>query len=164
MNDPYKPPQSELDTEVSEGLKLASRGTRLLGAFLDGIFTGIPMIGLAFYLGIYDNMTPEGALPFKYQLLASLFGIGFFMLVNGYLIYKRGQTVGKMICRTRVVTLEGKQVSGNTYVFLRLLPIWVASQIPVMGGVVGLVDALLIFRKERNCLHDDIAKTRVIDI
>ena len=36
--------------------------------------------------------------------------------------------------------------------------------IPVLGNLISLVDAILIFREEHNCLHDDIAKTRVVRV
>jgi uncharacterized RDD family membrane protein YckC len=36
--------------------------------------------------------------------------------------------------------------------------------IPVVGRLINLVDPLLIFGKERRCLHDLIADTIVVDI
>ena len=39
---------------------------------------------------------------------------------------------------------------------------WILGQLPLVGGFIGLIDALLIFREEKNCLHDDLAGTRVI--
>ena len=34
----------------------------------------------------------------------------------------------------------------------------------VAGGFISFIDSILIFRKDRNCLHDDFAKTRVVQI
>ena len=34
--------------------------------------------------------------------------------------------------------------------------------VPFVGGLVSLVDALLIFRDDRRCLHDEIADTIVV--
>ena len=39
---------------------------------------------------------------------------------------------------------------------------WAISIIPVIGSLVGLIDALLIFRDNRRCLHDNIADTMVV--
>ncbi|NLE36732.1 MAG: RDD family protein [Pirellulaceae bacterium] len=85
-----------------------------------------------------------------------------FLLLNGALIYHRGQTLGKLICGTVVVTRDFRRVSGNRYVFLRYLSVVVIGQPPVLGVIFGVADSLAIFRREKNCLHDDIAGTRVI--
>jgi len=38
------------------------------------------------------------------------------------------------------------------------------SQVPQVGGLIGLVDILFIFGKERRCLHDLLAGTRVVNV
>ena len=38
----------------------------------------------------------------------------------------------------------------------------VIALIPVVGWLYGLVDALMIFRDSRKCLHDNIADTIVV--
>lgn len=164
MTNPYQTPEADLFTEVKSEMALASRGLRFAGALIDSLVTALPAIGVAYTMGLYDSMGPDGSMPIRDQVVLGVMGIGIFLLVNGYLIYHRGQTVGKIICGTRVVTLNGEQVSGNTYLFARLLPVWMVSQIPVVGAIFSLVDSLLIFRKDHNCLHDDIAKTRVVMI
>ncbi|WP_144395316.1 RDD family protein [Pleionea sediminis] len=164
MTDPFKTPESDVTQPTNSQLNLANRGLRFLGALLDTIFLMIPVAIIFFLLGFYALMDSDGQLPIFYQIMSFFIGIGVYLMINGYLIYNRGQTLGKLICGTKVVTLEGKQVSGNTYLFLRLLPIWIVSQIPLIGGIITIVDALLIFRKDHNCLHDDIAKTRVVEI
>jgi hypothetical protein len=43
-----------------------------------------------------------------------------------------------------------------------MLPMQVISFIPGVGSIVaGLVDPLFIFGKDKRCLHDYIAKTKV---
>jgi uncharacterized RDD family membrane protein YckC len=167
-----KAPKLDATTETAKGDltdKLASRWLRLWGALLDALFeisTSWLLYQLGFYgyiswllylLGFYDYILSE-------QIMLTIIGISAFLVVNGVLIYKRGQTIGKLICKTKVVTLDGKQVSGNRYLFLRIFPLWIIYQIPIIGGIFAIIDALLIFRKEKNCLHDDIAQTRVIKI
>jgi uncharacterized RDD family membrane protein YckC len=168
MDNPYEPPKFQLEKEKAsthseiDDFNLASRWLRLGGYLLDFLFAGVPAIGLAYLVGVYENMDRAGNLPLADHLVALVIGFSTFMIINGFLIYERGQTVGKLICNTMVVTLDGKQVSGNRYVFLRLLPLWIAVQIPVLGLILELIDLLLIFRKDKNCLHDDIAGTRVV--
>jgi hypothetical protein len=40
----------------------------------------------------------------------------------------------------------------------------VVAMIPVVGGLISLVDIVLIFRRDRRCLHDHIAGTRVLAV
>ena len=141
----------------------ASRWLRLGGAILDSFIVGIPALTAAYLLGLYGSAFFEGRdMDVEAQIIALLIGISFFLSINGVLIYTRGQTLGKVICGTVVVTKDFQQVSGNRYLFLRTLPFWIIEQMPVLGEFFSLADALAIFRPEKNCLHDDIAGTRVI--
>jgi len=40
----------------------------------------------------------------------------------------------------------------------------IAVIVPFIGVLAVLVDALLIFRKQHNTLHDDIADTQVVEV
>jgi hypothetical protein len=42
--------------------------------------------------------------------------------------------------------------------------IQVLSLIPVAGNSIPMIDALMIFRENRHCLHDDFAGTKVIKV
>lgn len=166
MDNAFAPPETDVEprAEDQRGLRLASRWARLGGAIIDTIIMIIPAVGLAFALGLYDGIGADGQMPLDKQLLGAALGIGVYLIINGWTIYSRGQTLGKMAVGIRVVTLGGEQISGNKYVLARLLPIWVVSQLPFIGSILGLVDALLIFRSEKNCLHDDIAQSRVVSV
>lgn len=37
-------------------------------------------------------------------------------------------------------------------------------QLPILGSIFALADALCIFRSRHNTIHDDIAGTKVIDL
>ena len=41
---------------------------------------------------------------------------------------------------------------------------WLAGRVPVVGILLRLVDILAIFRPDRRCIHDHLAKTKVIDL
>ena len=47
---------------------------------------------------------------------------------------------------------------------LRYLLNWFLMMLPFIGGIYGLVDALLIFRASRKCLHDNMADTIVVKV
>jgi len=86
-----------------------------------------------------------------------------FLLVHGYPLATRGQSVGKILVQTRIVSVEdGKILPFSKLIALRYLPLWVAAQIPVVAQIFGLADALFVFRDDRRCIHDLIAGTRVI--
>ena len=87
-----------------------------------------------------------------------------FLILNGYLLFKRGQTIGKVVVKTRIVDLNGNIPSFGKLIVLRyLIFALVSSLIPIIGPFVGL-EVFLIFFKERRCLHDYIAGTRVVDV
>lgn len=141
---------------------LASRWVRLGAATIDGFILFLLFIPV-FFLFFFDRMDEDGNMAFVDNVLMFLIASALFLLVNGALIYRRGQTVGKLALKIKVVDLAGNRVSGNKYYFVRELPITLVQSTPV-GNIVGLIDSLLIFREERNCLHDDLAQTRVVKV
>ncbi|HEY2572923.1 MAG TPA: RDD family protein, partial [Verrucomicrobiaceae bacterium] len=85
-----------------------------------------------------------------------------FLILNGFLLFRKGQTIGKLAMGTKIVGLEGNIPDFGRIYMLRYFLIRLVRQIPILGGLFGLVDALVIFGKDRRCLHDYIAGTRVI--
>ncbi len=161
MNDPYKAPEAELieENHSTQTATLASRSQRFWASIIDSTLMMVP-VGISLYFFSFSSISNLDEI--QTQLSITLIGIVSFMVINGYLIYNYGQTVGKKICKTKVLTDDGVQISGNHYVVKRLLPIWIASQIPFIGQFVSLLDSVLIFRKSKKCLHDDIAGTIVV--
>ena len=154
---------SKSKTSAGKRDPYASRWLRLAGAMIDGII--LCPLAIAFYrLPDWDAMAADWSVNVAVlrQASAVVLGITLFLLIHGWLIYTRGQTVGKLICGTVVVTKDGQQVSGNRYIFCRLVPFWAIGQIPYLGSLVAIADTLAIFRREKNRLADDIAGTRVI--
>ena len=82
--------------------------------------------------------------------------------VNGYLLARNGQTVGKLALGIKIVRSNREKISFGRIIGLRCLPVWIVTSIPLVGGLIGLADILLVFREENNCLHDDIADTKVV--
>jgi uncharacterized RDD family membrane protein YckC len=80
------------------------------------------------------------------------------------MLYRSGQTIGKRALDIAVVRSDGSPVALSRYIFLRVAPMWLLGLIPLVGRFIGLVDPLLIFGKERRCLHDLIADTIVVDV
>ena len=167
---PYQAPPASIDEAINKlppfdrnSVEYASRWLRLRGAFIDFLCT-MPIISAIDYFGV-----PMVFQTIKHEKISlaeiypTLLVMAVFWALNVPLIYTRGQTVGKLICGTVVVDKNDfRQVNGNRYIFLRSLPITLLENIPFIGGFIALADVLAIFRTEKNCLHDDIAGTRVI--
>ena len=97
---------------------------------------------------------------------AALCGMPAYLILNGWLLWTRGQTAGKAAMSLMIVDHQ----TGNRASFRKLL--FVRALIPVVVIAVGLVFSLLwllvlvdfvfIFRKDQRCLHDWVAGTRVV--
>ena len=151
---------------------MASRGQRL-GAFLiDVVITVSITYVLATTLGIeLAPASTEPRPPRGFSLVGYLINMVVMIGVNAVFIFRDGQTIGKMVVGIRVVRTNGDRVNGWRYILLRMLPILscqaIGRAIPAvqfLTGLLVLADALLIFRPEANCLHDDLADTRVIRV
>lgn len=162
----FAPPQAAVaDVQTSsEAGMLASRWRRLGGAIVDSLLLGL----LAWILSL---ITPWNAFdvsgrsnPFThFAFLNQALGLVLFLAVNGYLLATRGQTVAKALLGMRIVRPDGSQADFGRL----LLRYGVGYFFGIVGGIAaiyGLVDALMIFRSNRRCLHDEIAGTMVVRV
>ena len=144
---------------------LASRSKRLAGALIDSFIMMSIMIPVAILAGVFEQVKLGRQMSIGQYIFLFFSGLFFFFAINGFFLAKDGQTVGKKIAGTRVVDFEsGEIISIWKYLGFRLLPIHIASQIPVAGNFIGLVDIIRIFGKDKRCFHDLIAGTKVIDV
>ena len=97
------------------------------------------------------------------QVVLFLMGLLVFAILNGYLLAKRGQTIGKVVVKTRIVDLNGNIPKLDDLLVRRYLVIGLISCIPIIGAPVALLNAVCILGKRRRCLHDYIAGTLVIN-
>jgi uncharacterized RDD family membrane protein YckC len=156
----YAPPRAPVgDTDEGE---LASLGARFAGALIDGILVALLVWP---YLLSTDYMSRAGTgdIGVSDLLGLSLVSMILFLVLHGYLLHKYGQTIGKRIVGTRIVSVTDNQILPLGKIFgLRYVPIQLVSIIPVLGNFLPLADVLFIFREDRRCLHDLIAGTKVI--
>jgi len=86
------------------------------------------------------------------------------LAINAYLLAKDGQTVGKKLVGTRIVANADEQILSFGRVFgLRYPPLSLISQIRLVGSLFCLVNVLFIFRKDKRCIHDLIAGSKVVN-
>jgi uncharacterized RDD family membrane protein YckC len=158
------------DSFQTQDLVLASRAARFWGSLIDAMVIGIPtviVVIVAFFLILQTGVNPE-QITFNEQMALQAAGLIayflLFLLVNGYPLLTRGQTIGKIAMKTRIVDLDGNIPGFTKIVVLRYLVPSLAVQIPLLGNLFGLVDSLFIFGAECRCVHDYIAGTKVINV
>jgi uncharacterized RDD family membrane protein YckC len=142
---------------------LASLENRFFGAFIDGVLQTLIFAPILFISGDISEMIKGNINTSMINWDWFAYSVIIFLVLQGYFLVTRGQSIGKMIVGTRIVDEEGKIPSALKIVGLRHLAIMVINQVPYAGGLFSLVDVLFIFRKDRRCIHDMIAQTIVID-
>ncbi|WP_076924302.1 RDD family protein [Pseudoalteromonas sp. EB27] len=136
----------------------ATRSDRLVAAIVDGIL-GVVCFIPVFMLVWFDNLSQP-----TLTLSAGLLGYGILstLVLHGYLMYQRGQTIGKSLMSIRIENLDGTQASFTTIYFKRMLCMQLLSLVPSVGQfIAGFVNPLFIFGKDKRCLHDHLAGTKV---
>lgn len=141
--------------------ELAGRWIRFAASLIDGVILAA-LIWPVLIFGFGLSFQTLATLGFGAKLLVVAGGFLCYVLVNGYLLHKSGQTVGKKLLGIRVVMLDGSPASLVTLTVMRQLSMQLLTLIPIAGSFAGLLDALFIFGKNRRCLHDLIAGTKVV--
>jgi len=82
----------------------------------------------------------------------SLFLLGYGVLIvlvlHGYLMYQRGQTIGKYCISIRIENVDGTKASFTTIYFNRMLPMQLLLLVPSVRQVIaGVVNPAFIFAK-----------------
>jgi uncharacterized RDD family membrane protein YckC len=145
--------------------ELASRWKRLGGALLDSIIAMVIHFPVIIISGVFKQLSQGQRLTIGQHIFFLFFAIAVFLAVNGYLLAKHGQTVGKKLVGTRIVANDDEQILSFGRVFgLRYLPLFLIAKIPVFSKLFGIIDVLFIFRKDKRCIHDLIAGSKVVNV
>jgi uncharacterized RDD family membrane protein YckC len=129
---------------------LASRVARLLAFAID---LGLIVVVVA----IVYLTAPHATEVQGYVALGGVLFCG--AVAQCYLLATTGQTIGKRILRIRIVSLASGETPSFSRVVIR------RYFLPLILWFLGfglLLDALFIFGKERRCIHDILAGTKVI--
>ena len=151
---------------TEENKDLAGRFARFCAAMIDGIILIVLLFAIAKITGFWEQIMPRLAqnipLTMEENIIAFVVGQALFLTLNGMLLAKHGQTIGKAIIGVKIVDTQQNAVGFAKLYVLRYLTIVFISMIPVVGSLLNLLNILFIFGKERRCLHDRIAGTIVI--
>jgi uncharacterized RDD family membrane protein YckC len=152
------------DTEPGQ---LASRRIRLSAALLDTLVNCAIVIPVGSYMagGFHAFLAWSRAASPLQTFAANMAGFALYLLLHGYLLATRGQTIGKRLCGIRIVRSDGRPAGLGRILSLRVFPITLLSSLPLpyLSNVSGLIDCLPIFRPSHKCLHDHIADTVVVN-
>jgi len=162
--DIYSTPESELETEEnsSEITNLATRWQRLWASLIDGLTIAVITIPTMYFTGGFDGIA-QGIQPsLGYTLLIAALGIIVFLIINAKSLIHNGQTVGKRLLGIKIVDLNGSLPSIKQHLIKRYTVYFIPGQIPVVGQVFSLINLLFIFAKQKRCVHDYAAGTKVV--
>ena len=125
-------------------------GIRFVSLLIDSILIGFLFGALGTILGA--GMTERGTMPWSWGLFYFVFYIGYYTYLEG----SRGQTIGKMITKIKVVREDGKPIDMNQAFTRNILRI--------VDGLIGyFIGAILIWRSNtKQRLGDFLANTIVV--
>lgn len=177
-SNPYQSTVSGQHPSASSGpQELAGVGQRIGGALLDGVLSLLMMlpgliIGGGMLLAAASQAEANGGEPQGAAIALGGILIGVLIIVgnaivpavvNIVLISKSGQSLGKKIIGTRMVSQHTGETVGFVHGFLlRTFVFQLITGIPVVGGFIALADIIFLFTEGNQTLHDRLAGTRVV--
>jgi uncharacterized RDD family membrane protein YckC len=181
---PYEAPRADLEPGLAPAAAsgvLASRAQRLGGAMIDAFleFGAHAVI----YLGLSKReVMSAGGNFLKLYLQLGIWGhltgavVVSLLLAQWFFTTTRGQTIGKMVARSRMVRINGAPLGFLHGVVIRNWILAAPSLLLSVFGIgidgplawaftaVAILDVLFIFGHGKRCLHDLMANTKVIDL
>ncbi len=163
-DNPYATPRSFVartgGSEIGASDVLASRGSRLAAAMIDGLAVIgllVPAIGGSLLLDSDSAASTAGGLGIAVSVIAVLV----FCVYQISMLLREGQTLGKKMMHIRIVNYDDGLVPPATK--LLVMRYFVNS---ALGNIpfYTFVDLLFIFGNERRCIHDYLAGTKVVEI
>lgn len=143
-------------------LELASVGRRFAALWVDSLVAFVIMLPLMLVLGVGAGAmlggrpgAAETAMPGMMALFMVL-GAALVVAYEGLMLQSRGRTLGKMAVGLKVVTPEGRDITGGQA--------WGRAVLrQVFFSYFAVVNYLpAIFTKQKTAVHDLACKTRVV--
>jgi uncharacterized RDD family membrane protein YckC len=158
----YNTPEAELVDEQNNDNMLASRGRRFSASMIDGFTIMVITIPTMYFTGGFEGIAEGQQNSLEYNLLIGILGIIIFVVLNINILRKYGQTIGKKILGIKIVDLNGKLPNIKNHFLKRYATYFIPGQIPIAGQLFSVINILFIFGKQKRCLHDYIAGTKVV--
>ena len=145
------------------GVELAGRMRRLGATVIDAILVPVLTIVLVMVFGVVEDA--EDYVDATWSLWVLLLAVASYLLLNGVTLWRGGQTLGKRLTGIAIVRADGTPAPFWKLVCIRALffPLLFTIVVPWVL-LLPLLDQLLIFRRNRRCLHDLAAGTVVVRV
>jgi uncharacterized RDD family membrane protein YckC len=162
-NNVYSTPESQLVNPVSSDVQtLASRWARLGASLIDSLIISVIVLPVMYFTGGFDGVSTGVQPSIGYSLIMGLLSIGVFLVINYRSLVASGQTVGKKVLEIKIVDLDGNLPTLRDHLLKRYGVYMLTAQVPMVGPVLNLINICFIFGAEKRCVHDLIAKTKVV--
>lgn len=149
--------------EIEETTELARRGARLGASILDFVILLIFMGPISYFLGIFDYVQNGQQPPLSLTLINVAISFTLYFAINWKHLNNNAQTFGKYVLNIRIANLDGSKPTIKELLLKRYLVFWGFPYVPFIGDVLNIINVLFIFRKDRRCIHDFVAGTKVIN-
>lgn len=148
-------------TEVKD---LASRLRRFIATVIDLLVTALTGVLVMLVTGLLENAEAYSSTA-TIVMRALTIGVIAYLLLHGWLLHRRGQTIGKAMMGIRIIDTA----TGNKALLWKLLLIrlWFLPMILLLAitplALIPIVDQGFIFTRSRRCLHDWLCGTSVVN-
>jgi len=140
----------QMELENPKHMAYQGIGIRFVSLLIDSIIIGFIIGTIGSILGV--GMMERGEAPWSWGLFSFILYIGYYTYLEG----SRGQTIGKMITKIKVVREDGSPIDMNQAFTRNILRI-------IDGIVAYLIGAILIWRSDKKQrLGDRVARTVVV--
>ncbi len=154
---------------VNLQLPLAGRGRRLVATAIDALLVPSLTLVLVMIAGVVEDA--DDYVDRWWMVWVLLLAVTSYLILNGYPLWRRGQTVGKLLMGIAIVAdakPDGDFTEPRTAPLWKLIclralffPLLFVVVVPALA-VLPIVDQLFIFGKRRRCLHDFVSGTIVV--
>jgi uncharacterized RDD family membrane protein YckC len=141
---------------------IASRGDRILAVIVDAAVSSVIGIPLVIWTGAFTALFHGQSISWPVVVELIVIPWSWYFLVNTYWLMKYGQTVGKRYLGIRIADSRTEEVPAFWRLLLRLMIQSLPGFFGVFGRIFGILDILFVFRKDRRCIHDLLARTHVV--
>ncbi|HVS29848.1 MAG TPA: RDD family protein [Thermoanaerobaculia bacterium] len=140
----------------STQIQLAGIGRRFAAIWVDGLVIGLPLMIVVFIFILPAAMEGRQEDPPAWLNWAGYLMSPFYIAYEALMLKARGQTLGKMALGIRVVQPNGQPLSSGQAWGRSIVRALFVSFLAIINYMTAF------FTKEKTCIHDMAAKTRVV--
>ena len=147
---------------MTDSLPLAGRGRRLVATLIDLFVVPVASLLILLVSGVFESA--EAYAGNQIYIRGFLLGVTGYLIVNGWLLYARGQTIGKAVMGLMIVS-NGTSEQAPFWKLVIIRPLFFPALYLVVVfplTLIAVIDQVFIFGKQRRCLHDLLSGTSVV--